>query len=298
MKRCPCCEESRWVYPRPHLFGKLAKRLIAWSPYVCVACGWRGWRPSRTAALEHKANRRRAESVGTSTARTEPARRQRATSVSASFHRSLAGGARFLAMWRPLPSATKWLILSVVVLLMVALLFSRENQQADSSITSAVDSQPAAQLIARSTPPDRLPSEIHSRAPLPAANTAVERAQNEPPASAVSLRASAPPRRASPRASVTVRPDSKRESVAARSKASNLPQFRGSLVVDSEPRGALVAIDGKVFGPTPIVLQDLRAGSRVVRVVSTGYDPWSAAARVVANQKTHITATLQRRTKP
>jgi hypothetical protein len=87
-----------------------------------------------------------------------------------------------------------------------------------------------------------------------------------------------------------------KSTVRARVAASSTPaspQFLGSLAIRSEPRGALVLVDGQVVGVTPIVLKGVRAGSRVVRIESEGYELWSSAARVVANQETAIVATLQ-----
>jgi hypothetical protein len=71
-------------------------------------------------------------------------------------------------------------------------------------------------------------------------------------------------------------------------------RYHGSLAIESDPSGALVSVDGRVVGSTPIVLKTIPAGSRVVRVESNGYERWSSAARVVANQQTRVLATLQR----
>jgi hypothetical protein len=65
-------------------------------------------------------------------------------------------------------------------------------------------------------------------------------------------------------------------------------------VVHSEPVGAVVSVDGRVVGATPLSLKEVPAGSRVVRIESQGYERWSLAARVVANQELRIVATLQR----
>jgi hypothetical protein len=70
------------------------------------------------------------------------------------------------------------------------------------------------------------------------------------------------------------------------------------LAIDSDPPGAVVSVDGRVVGSTPVLLKDVPAGSCVVRVESSGYELWSAAARVVANKETRVTATLQRGSKP
>jgi len=59
-----------------------------------------------------------------------------------------------------------------------------------------------------------------------------------------------------------------------------------------------VVVDGQVIGSTPVVLKDVRAGSRVVRIESNGYQRWSAAARVVADKETKLNATLQRGSQP
>jgi hypothetical protein len=44
----------------------------------------------------------------------------------------------------------------------------------------------------------------------------------------------------------------------------------------------------------PVVLSGLPVGSRVVRLEADGYQTWSAAIRVIANQQTRVTATLYR----
>ncbi len=70
--------------------------------------------------------------------------------------------------------------------------------------------------------------------------------------------------------------------------------FRGALAVNSRPAGARVSINGQLAGVTPLMVNRLPAGSRVVRVTAQGYHPWSSAVRVVANQRNSVMATLQR----
>jgi hypothetical protein len=70
--------------------------------------------------------------------------------------------------------------------------------------------------------------------------------------------------------------------------------FRGTLSVRSEPSRALVFVNGRAVGSTPLVLKELPIGSRAVRVEAEGYRPWSAAVRVVANEQTPVTAHLDR----
>lgn len=81
---------------------------------------------------------------------------------------------------------------------------------------------------------------------------------------------------------------------SAVAKAPDEPKFHGTLSIRSEPVGALVWVDGELAGATPLVLKNIPVGSRVVRIESNGYERWSSAARVVANQQTSIIASLQR----
>jgi len=74
--------------------------------------------------------------------------------------------------------------------------------------------------------------------------------------------------------------------------------FLGSLAIASEPAGARVFVNGRAVGVTPIELSDLSAGSRVVRIEADGYQAWSSAVRVVADQQTRVSATLQRSATP
>lgn len=70
--------------------------------------------------------------------------------------------------------------------------------------------------------------------------------------------------------------------------------FRGALAVNSRPAGARVSINGQSVGVTPLMVNRLPAGSRVVRLTAQGYHPWSSSVRVIANQRNSVMATLQR----
>ena len=72
------------------------------------------------------------------------------------------------------------------------------------------------------------------------------------------------------------------------------PGFQGALVIDSEPSGARVFVNGAPAGFTPLILKGVPVGSRVVRVEADAYAPWSSAVRVVANEQTRVLATLRR----
>ncbi len=71
-------------------------------------------------------------------------------------------------------------------------------------------------------------------------------------------------------------------------------QYRGTLAVDSTPRGAHVFLNGQHVGATPLLLDQLPVGSRAVRVVMSDYRSWSRAIDVVADQRTMVVADLQR----
>jgi PEGA domain len=70
-------------------------------------------------------------------------------------------------------------------------------------------------------------------------------------------------------------------------------RVKGTLLVKSDPQGAEVSINGVVHGRTPLMIRDLGAGSRVVRLDLPGYERWSWAVAVVANKRTPVTVKLQ-----
>jgi hypothetical protein len=65
------------------------------------------------------------------------------------------------------------------------------------------------------------------------------------------------------------------------------------LVVASEPAGAAVSINGVTHGYTPLKIENLAVGTRVVRIDLAGYERWSWAVNVVANKRTPVTVRLQ-----
>ena len=69
--------------------------------------------------------------------------------------------------------------------------------------------------------------------------------------------------------------------------------FRGSLAVSSSPEGAEVYVNGIPVGVTPVLLRDLAAGSRVVRLELTGHERWSSAVRIIASEETRVAVTLR-----
>jgi hypothetical protein len=71
------------------------------------------------------------------------------------------------------------------------------------------------------------------------------------------------------------------------------PPFLGTLMANSNPPGANVLVDGRLVGRTPVELARFRAGSHVVRMEREGYQLWTSAVHVTANQTTRITAQLE-----
>jgi hypothetical protein len=185
-----------------------------------------------------------------------------------------------------------------VVVVLVAVLLSR-GESTDEPLASA----PAA-VQAVAPAPDQKTVEAPSGAPVvrtaaasatpPAARAASAKQSATLPKSSGSL----PPASASAPSDADGRTAEHRTTAAAGRRAPTFPQFRGSLRITSEPEGAVVTVDGRVVGATPVVLKDVRVGSRVVRIESSGYEPWSTAARVAAAKVTSVKATLQRGSAP
>lgn len=67
----------------------------------------------------------------------------------------------------------------------------------------------------------------------------------------------------------------------------------GTLLVNSEPSGAEVLINGIPKGRTPLRVSALPAGSRVVRLELPGYERWSWAINIAANKRTPVRVKLQ-----
>ena len=67
----------------------------------------------------------------------------------------------------------------------------------------------------------------------------------------------------------------------------------GARRVNSARAGAEVSINGVVQGRTPLMIRDLAAGSRVLRLELPGYARWSWAVTVAASKSTPVTVQLQ-----
>jgi PEGA domain len=70
--------------------------------------------------------------------------------------------------------------------------------------------------------------------------------------------------------------------------------FTGDLTIESEPRHATVFVDQRHIGETPVHLKAFRAGSHAIRIDRDGYERWTAGVLVAAEQRTRVSAKLDR----
>ena len=67
---------------------------------------------------------------------------------------------------------------------------------------------------------------------------------------------------------------------------------QGSIVVVSRPPGAVVALDGRVVGQTPMSIPNVTEGMHVLGIELPGFSRWATAVRVEAGQPTRVGASL------
>jgi serine/threonine protein kinase len=67
----------------------------------------------------------------------------------------------------------------------------------------------------------------------------------------------------------------------------------GSLQVASRPSGAHVFVDDELIGTTPLLLSDVAAGSKRLRVELSGYKIWTTSVQVQPKARARVTATLE-----
>jgi hypothetical protein len=169
------------------------------------------------------------------------------------------------------------------------------STSADERVVKPVSGQSASLigpvLVAASTPIAAATPIVTSPA-APVTPPAAQRAPAPAPPQAAPRLATPRPRLA---ASAAAAASTVRSSGARRQ---TITPFRGSLAVSSQPDGAQVLLNGAVVGKTPMVLENLPTGSRVLLVRRDGYAVWSKSVRVVADQRTSIQASLDRLSTP
>jgi hypothetical protein len=138
-----------------------------------------------------------------------------------------------------------------------------------------------------------------SRAQVAAAPVTTPRAETLPAQAAAAplletpistVAATAPAPRVKEPVAAPARPAASRQAVAI---AAEPRTFVGTLSITSVPSGARVLINGRAAGVTPLRLSRQRAGSLAVQVAQEGFERWSAAVRVPADQLTQVTARLR-----
>jgi hypothetical protein len=68
--------------------------------------------------------------------------------------------------------------------------------------------------------------------------------------------------------------------------------YRSSLRVESTPGGAIVYLNNQPAGTTPLSLDGIPVGSRVVRLELPGYERWSSAITIISNEAARVRAEL------
>jgi PEGA domain len=328
MHHCPGCGHSRWVYHRLVPFAELVEWLTGWGPYECLSCGWRGWRPSGRSRRSHKPGG--AEPLPTPPVQTLQLLLQQlgggvrhilgmAVAAVRNIQRIAAGQVRRIrGMVNALHRAPRWSLAAFTLAVVTGgLLFAGGDsvfnrtpppatdlasslEQVGQRVQSRQRVEPVAAVVQAAPPPVErasVPALTHVAAP---AATSGQHAAVRTESSAGRVKAAAVAVATRPKAgqvkaaAVATGPSSGPVKTATQSPAGTQPRYRGSLEIHSDPSGARVSVDGRVVGSTPVVVDDLPAGSRLVRVESAGYELWSAAARVVANKQTKVSANLQR----
>jgi hypothetical protein len=67
----------------------------------------------------------------------------------------------------------------------------------------------------------------------------------------------------------------------------------GSLQVASRPSGAQVFVDDNLIGTTPLLLSNVAAGSRRLRVELSGYKSWATSVQIEPSARFRVSASLE-----
>ena len=179
----------------------------------------------------------------------------------------------------PLPSLPWMNGLAVTALVLVAVTIGVQF----SAGRARVREQAAAPARTQTTAP--VPPQV-ATATAVSASTAVTSAVPQP------IQPETPSRQPLPASSLTANaaPSNPRPSTQL---VASRQIFVGTLSITSVPSGALVSINGKGAGVTPLRLPRQRAGSLAVQIAQDGFERWSAAVRVPADQLTQVTARLR-----
>jgi eukaryotic-like serine/threonine-protein kinase len=117
----------------------------------------------------------------------------------------------------------------------------------------------------RSAPP--MISQASVERETPAGQTATDVPVTEPAQKPATESSPAPSRPASPTA------DAQKSGSRSTPAATRVADVRGRIVVRSEPSGAIVRVDGRLSGETPLTVRDLALGAHSVQIARPGYVP-------------------------
>jgi hypothetical protein len=154
-----------------------------------------------------------------------------------------------------------------------------------------------AVIVVQINLPPRMALQNPVMPPPPALTLVRTGAPVEIPPVATPLAPVTPAREKKPVAPATVKPrspvvDAPVEPQLIASRPVARARFYGSLAIESGPVSARVFINGEAVGVTPLVLTDVPVGSRAIRLEADDHNSWSSTVRVVANQETRVSATL------
>jgi hypothetical protein len=161
-------------------------------------------------------------------------------------------------------------------------------------------SQPVSQTAAQTVVPVPAPSparettEVKVEPPRASTPAPAKEADAAPPSRRVVPPPRPPHRRPAPSRTAPPPPADRQVERRSALASATAGRYVGSLSVDSRPDGARVFLDGRLIGTTPVEAPSVGAGEHAVRIERDGYRRWSSAIRVVASEKTRVTASLER----
>jgi hypothetical protein len=77
------------------------------------------------------------------------------------------------------------------------------------------------------------------------------------------------------------------------SAGSLLTNSPGSLQVASRPSGAQVFVDDSLIGTTPLLLSNVGAGLKRLRIELSGYKTWATSVQIEPSARFRVSATLE-----
>jgi hypothetical protein len=76
-------------------------------------------------------------------------------------------------------------------------------------------------------------------------------------------------------------------------RATEATDSAGSLQVATRPSGAQVFVDDSLIGTTPLLLSNIEAGSKRLRIELSGYKTWATSVRIEPSARSRVSARLE-----